>query len=84
MIKLALQRIVLAAFTLTLVAVVVFVTTELLPGDVCTAFLGRDAQNQERLERCRDRIGAPARPPLRMRRRCLRRWMWLSAIIVQG
>jgi peptide/nickel transport system permease protein len=63
MIKLALQRIVLAAFTLALVAVVVFVTAELLPGDVCTAFLGRDVQNQERLERCRQERGL-YRPPL--------------------
>lgn len=63
MIKLALQRIVLAVFTLALVAVVVFVTTELLPGDICTTYLGRDAHNEERLERCRQERGL-YRPPL--------------------
>jgi peptide/nickel transport system permease protein len=63
MIKLALQRTVLAVFTIILVAAAVFVTTELLPGDICTAFLGRDAQNEARLERCRQERGL-YRPPL--------------------
>lgn len=63
MIKLALQRTVLAVFTIILVATAVFVTTELLPGDICTAFLGRDAQNEARLERCRQERGL-YRPPL--------------------
>ncbi len=57
MLKLALQRVILAVFTLAMVAVVVFATTELLPGDVCTAFLGRDARDVERLERCREERG---------------------------
>lgn len=63
MLKLALQRIVLAVFTLVLVAVVVFITTELLPGDICTTYLGRDVRNEERLERCRQERGLN-RPPL--------------------
>ncbi len=46
-----------------LVAVVVFVTAELLPGDVCTTFLGRDVHNEARLERCRQERGL-YRPPL--------------------
>jgi peptide/nickel transport system permease protein len=57
MIRLALGRIMLAFFTLVMVALVVFATTELLPGDVCTAFLGRDARNEDRLERCRQERG---------------------------
>lgn len=63
MIKLALQRTVLAVFTIILVAAAVFVTTELLPGDICTAFLGRDVQNEARLEHCRQERGL-YRPPL--------------------
>jgi peptide/nickel transport system permease protein len=52
MLKLILQRLSLAVFTLFTVCVLVFGVTEALPGDVCTAFLGRDAQGT-RLENCR-------------------------------
>lgn len=52
MLKLILQRLGLAVFTLFTVCVLVFGVTEALPGDVCTAFLGRDAQGV-RLENCR-------------------------------
>lgn len=52
MLKLILQRLGLAVFTLFTVCVLVFGVTEALPGDVCTAFLGRDAQGI-RLENCR-------------------------------
>lgn len=52
MIKLILQRLGLALFTLFTVCVLVFGVTEALPGDVCTAYLGRDAQGV-RLENCR-------------------------------
>ncbi len=52
MLKLILQRLGLAIFTLFTVCVLVFGVTEALPGDVCTAFLGRDAQGT-RLENCR-------------------------------
>ncbi|MCV6610736.1 MAG: ABC transporter permease [Amphritea sp.] len=52
MLKLILQRLGLAVFTLFTVCVLVFGVTEALPGDVCTAFLGRDAQGT-RLENCR-------------------------------
>jgi peptide/nickel transport system permease protein len=57
MARLALQRLLLAILTLAAVAVVVFTITELLPGDVCTAFLGRDARNEQRMERCRQDRG---------------------------
>lgn len=52
MFKLIIQRLGLAVFTLFTVCVLVFSVTEALPGDVCTAFLGRDAQGV-RLENCR-------------------------------
>lgn len=52
MFKLILQRLGLAVFTLFTVCVLVFGVTEALPGDVCTAYLGRDAQGT-RLENCR-------------------------------
>lgn len=56
MIKLILQRMFLAALTLIGVCVLVFSVTEALPGDACTAFLGRDAQGT-RLENCRQERG---------------------------
>lgn len=43
--------------TLVVIAVVVFVGVELMPGDACTAHLGRDAAREEVLESCRDRMG---------------------------
>ncbi|MDI3326137.1 ABC transporter permease [Pontibacterium granulatum] len=52
MFKLILQRLGLAVFTLFTVCVLVFGVTEALPGDVCTAYLGRDAQGI-RLDNCR-------------------------------
>lgn len=52
MLKLILQRLAMALFTLLTVCVLVFSITEALPGDVCTAYLGRDAQGT-RLENCR-------------------------------
>jgi peptide/nickel transport system permease protein len=45
------------------VAVVVFVGVEVMPGDACTAMLGRDAARDEVLENCRDRMGLN-RPPV--------------------
>jgi peptide/nickel transport system permease protein len=61
MLRLALNRLLLGIATLGLVAVAVFLLTDVLPGDMCTAMLGRDARG-ERLERCRDRydIDRPA------------------------
>ena len=52
MLKLILQRLAMALFTLLTVCILVFSITEALPGDVCTAYLGRDAQGT-RLENCR-------------------------------
>lgn len=52
MLKIVLRRMVMAVFTLVFVAVVVFAVAEALPGDACTAYLGRLAQG-ERLENCR-------------------------------
>lgn len=52
-----------AWITLVVIAVVVFVGVELMPGDACTAMLGRDAVRVEVLENCRDRMGLH-RPPV--------------------
>lgn len=49
--------------TLVVIAVVVFVGVELMPGDACTAHLGRDAARAELLAACRDRMGLD-RPPV--------------------
>lgn len=61
MARVILNRILLGAFTLALVAVAVFLLTDVLPGDLCTAMLGRDARGA-RLERCREEYdtGRPA------------------------
>ncbi len=56
MIILFLQRIVLGLLTLVFVSGIVFVAVEALPGDACTAFLGRMAQGT-RLENCRRDFG---------------------------
>ena len=48
--------------TLLVIAVVVFVGVEVMPGDACTAHLGRDAARAEVLQSCRDRMGLD-RPP---------------------
>ena len=56
MIKLFLQRIVLGLLTLVFVSGIVFVAVEALPGDACTAYLGRMAKGT-RLENCRRDFG---------------------------
>ncbi|NKW71698.1 ABC transporter permease [Rhodobacteraceae bacterium R_SAG10] len=53
MIRLVLQRLVMGLFTLFFVSGIVFVAVEALPGDACTALLGRLASGQ-RLQNCRD------------------------------
>lgn len=75
MTKLILQRLALAFLTLATVCVLVFGVTEALPGDVCTAFLGRDAQGT-RLENCRQQrnLDQPA----------LQRFATWSAGVFQG
>lgn len=55
MLKIILRRLLMALFTLVFVAVVVFTVAEALPGDACTAYLGKLAQG-ERLENCREKL----------------------------
>lgn len=54
--KLAIARIGLSAFTLLLVSAIVFLILEILPGDVATRILGRDA-TPETLELLRNELG---------------------------
>jgi peptide/nickel transport system permease protein len=56
MIKLFMQRVVLGLLTLVFVSGIVFVAVEALPGDACTAYLGRMAKGT-RLENCRRDFG---------------------------
>lgn len=51
MFKLILRRLMLGFMTLVLVSGIIFVAVEALPGDACTAYLGRYAQGT-RLENC--------------------------------
>ena len=55
MLKIILRRLFMAFFTLIFVAVVVFAVAEALPGDACTAYLGKLAQG-EWLENCRNQL----------------------------
>ena len=57
MVKLILRRLALGVLTLVMVTVIVFVGVELLPGDVCTAYLGRDTVLTNRLENCHRDFG---------------------------
>jgi peptide/nickel transport system permease protein len=63
MLALILRRLGAAWITLAVIAVVVFVGVEAMPGDACTAHLGRDAARAEVLESCRQRMGLN-RPPV--------------------
>ena len=56
MLRILLRRLVMAVFTLVFVAIVVFGVTEALPGDACTAYLGKLAQG-ERLSNCQSELG---------------------------
>ena len=56
MLKIIVQRLLFSVITLTIVAVVVFVMTDLLPGDWATAYFGRDA-TPESLAAMRARYG---------------------------
>ncbi len=51
--RLILQRLFFALLTMVLVSIIAFVATEALPGDACTAYLGRDA-TEEGLAICRE------------------------------
>ena len=57
MVKLILRRLALSLLTLIMVSVIVFLGVEALPGDVCTAYLGRDTVLTSRLENCHRDFG---------------------------
>ena len=57
MVKLILRRLALSLLTLIMVSVIVFLGVEALPGDVCTAYLGRDTVLTNRLENCHRDFG---------------------------
>jgi len=56
MVRLILQRFGFALLTMFLVSIIAFVGTEALPGDSCTAYLGRSA-TEEGLKICREKRG---------------------------
>ncbi|MFO1120793.1 MAG: ABC transporter permease [Hyphomicrobiales bacterium] len=56
MLGLILRRAGSAIFTLALISIMVFAGLELMPGDACTAHLGRDGKGAA-LENCRERMG---------------------------
>ena len=56
MLRILAQRLFMTVFTLVFVAVVVFTVAEALPGDACTAYLGKLAQG-ERLTNCQSDLG---------------------------
>lgn len=53
MTRLVLQRLGSSLVTLLIVSVVIFVAVEALPGDACTAYLGREAKDPDILANCR-------------------------------
>ncbi len=75
MIRLIVRRLMLGLLTLVLVSGIVFVAVEALPGDACTAYLGRMAQGT-RLENCRRDFG--------LERPALARYMEWTLSAVQG
>ena len=56
MFGLIVRRAASSILTLLLISVVVFIGLELMPGDACTAYLGRDGKGAV-LESCRERMG---------------------------
>jgi peptide/nickel transport system permease protein len=75
MFRLIVRRLALGLLTLVLVSGIVFVAVEALPGDACTAYLGRMAQGK-RLENCRRDFG--------LERPALTRYVEWTAAAVQG
>jgi peptide/nickel transport system permease protein len=71
MAKLILNRLLLAVFTLFAVSVLIFVCTEILPGDVASAVLGQGA-TPEALVIFRKELGLDVPAPIRF-------WNWLTA-----
>lgn len=65
MLRLILGRLGAAWITLLVIAVVVFVGVEVMPGDACTAHLGRDAVREDVLANCRERMGLNQPPVTR-------------------
>ncbi len=64
MLGLIVRRAASSLFTLILISVMVFIGLELMPGDACTAHLGRDGKGAA-LEACRARMGLAASPAAR-------------------
>jgi peptide/nickel transport system permease protein len=64
MLGLIVRRAASSFFTLILISVMVFVGLELMPGDACTAHLGRDGKGAT-LKACRARMGLDASPAAR-------------------
>jgi peptide/nickel transport system permease protein len=64
MLGLIVRRSASSLFTLILISVAVFIGLELMPGDACTAHLGRDGKGAI-LEACRARMGLDASPAAR-------------------
>ena len=56
MVRLIARRLALGVLTIMLVSGIIFAGLELLPGDACTAYLGRAAQGK-RLDNCRRDFG---------------------------
>ena len=75
MFRLIIRRLALGLLTLVLVSGIVFVAVEALPGDACTAYLGRMAQGK-RLENCRSDFG--------LERPALTRYVEWTFAAVQG
>jgi len=67
------RRLGMAALTLLLVSVLIFVGTDLLPGDVAHATLGQEA-DAAALQAIRDSLGINASAPVRY-------WQWLTNIL---
>jgi peptide/nickel transport system permease protein len=61
MLGLIARRAASSLFTLVLISVLVFIGLELMPGDACTAHLGRDGKGAI-LEACRERMGLNQSP----------------------
>lgn len=56
MLRLIIERVGLAVLTLVIISVVVFISLELMPGDACTASLGRQAKSEQSMASCRERL----------------------------
>jgi len=67
------QRLFMAGFTLLLVSILIFVGTDLLPGDVAHATLGQEA-DAATLSAFRESLGLGGSAPARY-------WNWLNAIL---